>query len=462
MSDRLKSGSEDVFITGSPQITFFKAVYRRHTNFAIEIKDGSTESNSTTRADQDCDLSYKISKNGHLLYRMWLDVYLFAPTYTPATEHTVGEYINWTNNTAHAYLKECKIGITGQDIDTHTGHWLDIYNEMNDINGSDHLGLNKHQAKNTYLKSNTSRLKDLQLSIPLQFWFCRNPGLALPIAALQKSAITLKLKLRNPQELVNLSGTPPTTLAKITKPPVLKLFYEIIHLADDEARRFIQNKHEYLIETLQSYDTTLTDTVLISNFSHPIKELIWVMIDNRKNNGTLMSRPNIDSTLNTAGTSEGVVSNIVGTPQGNDYFNYMCGTLENYNNTNNIILESAGGGGNIYGTGRKYCEWFNTCVLKLDSTERFSTQKAVYFRTTQPSHYKGFIPKKHIYSYSFALNPTEYTPSGSVNFTQIDNKVLHFTNVINNTAFDVKIHIFGINYNIFRIMSGMGSLIYSN
>ena len=100
--------------------------------------------------------------------------------------------------------------------------------------------------------------------------------------------------------------------------------------------------------------------------------------------------------------------------------------------------------------------------MSFDSVDRFSKQKAIYFRTTQPSMFRGFIPKKHIYSFSFALNPNEYTPSGTVNFSTITNALLQFDQPVNTGSNDVKIHIFGVCYNIFRIMSGMGSLIYSN
>ena len=198
----LKSnGSQDIFITGNPQITFFKAVYRRHTNFAIEVLP-TIASTGTTSTDSARKLNFNISKvTGQLIHKMWLDIYLPAPRYETGNKDT-GNYINWTNNTGHAYVNECEFFIGGHSIDKHTGLWLDVYNELNDVHNSEHLGLNKHLAKNTYLKSNKSTLKDLNLCVPLQFWFCRNPGLALPTCALSVHDVKLSVSLRNPQHLV--------------------------------------------------------------------------------------------------------------------------------------------------------------------------------------------------------------------------------------------------------------------
>ena len=460
MSGKIKSnGAEDVFITGNPQITFFKAVYRRHTNFAIEIKQHSSTGSPSTASDS--VLTYKIGHDqGHLLHKMWVEAYLPAPNYNnPSTQNHSGSYINWTNNTGHAYIKECSFSIGGHLIDSHNDKWLDVYNELTDVHGSEHMGLNKHLSKNTYLRSNSKQIKDLQLSIPLQFWFCRNPGLALPLVALHKHDIKLKLTLRNPTELINLDGE------KHSMPlqkPTVSLFMEVIHLDNHEIRRFSQNKHEYLIETLKYTEQDFSSNVKIVDFAHPVKEIIWVMSDSNKDKGVSMaSSTTIDATKNISGKSNNDVNSIQGTPNSNDYFNYTCGTIDSFDKNGVNLTHKSGGGSNMYGTSDKYCEWFNTCVLTLDNTQRFAIQKAVYFRTTQPSQYRGYLPKKHVYSYSFALNPNDYTPSGTTNFSTIDNSFLKFTNVINKNS-SVKIHIFGVCYNIFRIMSGMGSLIYSN
>ena len=469
MSDKIKSdGAEDVFITGNPQITFFKAVYRKHTNFAIEIVEQSASSQPGL---DDSTVTYTIAKgNGQLLYRMWLDTYFTGPNYSGNVSD--GSYINWTNNTGHAYIKECSFIIGGQTIDTHTGKWLDIYNELYDVNKTEHMGLNKHEAKNTYLRSNKEKLENLQVMVPLKFWFCNNPGLALPIIALHKHEVKLKLTLRSPKFLINhgskngvLSATPGNSSAAITTNPIVKLFTEVIHLDTDETRRFIQNRHEYLIETIKTSVEVFSGNVKLTDYSHPVKEIIWVFSDKQKESPVdSISVPlNTDAVFNKS--SKANESKLSGTQQKNDYFNYMCGTLGTGAVSSSELTNSSGGGGDIYGLNKNSVgsvEWFNTCVLKLDNVERFAPQKAIYFRTTQHSQYRNYIPKKHIYAYSFAIDPHNYTPSGTTNFSTIDNANFVFTNHINNNSNDIQMNIFAISYNIFRIMGGMGSLIYSN
>ena len=137
-------GKQDETITGNPQITFFKMVYRRHTNFSIESMKqlffGDFEKTGVTN-------TCKISKVGDLLGKIWLQVQL------PTQSNTTGTYTNWTNNTGHAFIKECDIEIGGTLFDKHHSQWLDIWNEFTDHQEKEYIGLNKHKAKHTYLRS---------------------------------------------------------------------------------------------------------------------------------------------------------------------------------------------------------------------------------------------------------------------------------------------------------------------
>ena len=145
-------GAQDIYLTGNPQITFFKVVYRRHTNFSMEAIEQTF--NGTTSVTGST-MTATISRNGDLVSNLWLDVKLQSDSMAAAT----GTYINWTNNTGHAFVKECEVEIGGQRIDRHYGQWLDVYNELTDHEESEWSGLNKHAAKNAYLKSNSSTSK---------------------------------------------------------------------------------------------------------------------------------------------------------------------------------------------------------------------------------------------------------------------------------------------------------------
>jgi len=407
-------GAQDIYLTGNPQITFFKVVYRRHTNFSMEAIQQTLNG---TIGVTGSDVTSTISRNGDLVGNMWLDIKLRNTTFA-----TAGTYLNWTNNTAHAFIKEIELEIGGQKIDKHYGQWLDIWNELTDHDEQEFIGLNKHLSKNSYLKSRTTPIDNLQLYVPLQFWFNRNPGLALPLIALQYHEVKLKIKTRNINHLVNTDGT----LTSGTVAPLVQLWADYIYLDTDERRRFAQVSHEYLIEQLQRETNSASSSQKL-NFNHPVKELIWVIQDDTASSG---ATTNIDATANVDGTVD----------NSNDFFCYSSATVN---------AEA------IFGVSQN--ESFATAKLQLNGHDRFAARNASYFRLCQPLQAGHKVPTKHIYNYSFALKPEEHQPSGTCNFSRIDNSQLLFTGDLAGTS-----TVFAVNYNVLRIMSGMGGLAYSN
>ena len=414
-------GAQDIYLTGNPQITFFKVVYRRHTNFSMEAIQQTFSGSVTSSASS---VTATISRNGDLVSRLWLDVKLPA-----ASVDAVGTYLNWTNNTGHALIKEVELEIGGQRIDRQYGQWLDIWNELTDHDESEWTGLNKHAAKDSYLKSASAlNLPQTRLYVPLKFWFCCNPGLALPLIALQYHEVKVKLSTRSMGGLVNKDGG---TLSASTDPEV-KLWADYIYLDTDERRRFAQVSHEYLIEQVQREQATMSTSQKI-NFNHPVKELIWVVQqDERAEEASDAASSDATTAISTTGTST------------NDYFNYSS----EFTNCQESI------------NGQTSNEAFTTMKLQLNGHDRFSARNASYFRTCQPLQAGHKIPSKHIYCYSFALKPEEHQPSGTCNFSRIDNAKMTFTSdaaYAGNT-----LTVWGVNYNVLRIMSGMGGLAYSN
>ena len=424
-------GAQDIYLTGNPQITFFKVVYRRHTNFSMEailqtFNGNVTASGSTVTAT--------ISRNGDLVSNLWLDVKLRSS----AIAASGGTYMNWTNNTGHAFVKECEVEIGGQRIDRHYSQWLDVWNELTDHDESEWIGLNKHAAKNAYLKSQTdvsaagTNMDNTRLYVPLQFWFCRNPGLALPLIALQYHEVKVKLTTRAIDTLVNSSAD---LSAGADTAPTVDLWADYIYLDTDERRRFAQVSHEYLIEQVQR-ETGTAPTNQKLNFNHPIKELIWTIqaTSAQSESGTGASASDIDATLN-------VDDNV--TTERNDYFCYASN-----NGDDNVEVIN----------GKSQNESFGTLKLQLNGHDRFAARNASYFRTCQPIQAGHKVPTKHIYCYSFALKPEEHQPSGTCNFSRIDNAKMIFTG----TTTATNLTVWAVNYNVLRIMSGMGGLAYSN
>ena len=425
------SGAQDIYLTGNPQITFFKIVYRRHTNFSIECIEQTIDGIIDIGPSSSI---ITISRNGDLVGNMHLELE-FAAGITGSTSST--KSTQWTNNTGHAFIKEIELEIGGQPIDTQNGQWLDIWNELTDHEEIEHIGLNKHKSKKAYLLNGTSgtdAMDALKVYVPLKFWFNRNPGLALPLIALQYHEVKIKLKTRGVLGLINSTGTLAGTAVK----PNVKLWVDYIYLDSDERKRFAQQSHEYLIEQVQKHESQMEVSKEI-NFNHPIKELIWVIQDNTvKSENTSATASDVNATQNIVDLSTENTSNK------NDYFNFTT----NINDDFEII------------NGQTSIESFKTATLMLNGLERFKPRDASYFRLIQPAQAGHRIPDKHIYMYSFALTPEQHQPSGSCNFSKIDSAIIDFTT--SGTFSGTSITIYAVNYNILKIMSGMGGLAYSN
>ncbi len=283
-------GAQDVYLTANPQVTFFKVVYRRHTNFAMEAIEQVFNGSATWGKR----VTATISRNGDLIHRVYLQVTL------PRVEcgGSTSSCFRWVNYVGHALIKSVEVEIGGQRIDKHYGDWLNIWNELTQEPG--------HQVGYDNMVGNTAALTGSGLNIteattlyiPLQFWFCRNPGLALPLIALQYHEVKIIIEFRQKQDCYvaagdgcdgvcgsSCGGLAPTCGQSYDDSVCVgdfqsaTLFVDYIYLDTDERRRFAQVSHEYLIEQLQfTGDESITNTTakINLNFNHPTKEIIWV------------------------------------------------------------------------------------------------------------------------------------------------------------------------------------------
>ena len=272
-------GAQDIYLTGNPQITFFKVVYRRHTNFSME----SIEQTFNGTADFGKKVTCTISRNGDLIHRVYLQVSL--PQVRAANAATSFRWVNWLG---HALVKNVEVEIGGQRIDKHYGDWLHIWNELTQTAG--------HQAGYANMVGNVPRLTQTvmgaagtsaldreecdeaactpatTLYIPLQFWFCRNPGLALPLIALQYHEVKINLEFRAASECYWVGGSTQTLSPSTISLTSASLYVDYIYLDTDERRRFAQVSHEYLIEQLQFTGDESVNSVsnkIKLNFNHP-------------------------------------------------------------------------------------------------------------------------------------------------------------------------------------------------
>jgi hypothetical protein len=241
-------GAQDIYLTGNPQITFFKVVYRRHTNFSMETIEQTINGSSTLSASTSTG-TVTISRNGDLVSKIYV------------TSSTAGIY------DGSKIVNEVEIEIGGQRIDKHYEEWNDIWNDLT-IPGDKHVAFAAMtNAGHKGMSTGANGAGFVQ--IPLNFWFCRNPGLALPLIALQYHEVKLKFKFGtsgNVGDSSSLGGSAVTA--------ALKVWADYIYLDTDERRRFAQVSHEYLIEQVQKQSATATTSTKL-NFNHPVKEIIW-------------------------------------------------------------------------------------------------------------------------------------------------------------------------------------------
>jgi hypothetical protein len=502
-------GAQDIYLTGNPQITFFKVVYRRHTNFAME----SIEQTFSGATDFGGTVSAVISRSGDLIGRTY--VRIITPAVSPSNANMNFRWLNWLG---HVLVKEVKLEIGGQEIDKQYGEWFHIWNELSQQPGQQANYAEMVGNVPKYVQPSTSAKPSREIYVPLQFFYCRNPGLALPLIALQYHEVKITVSFRTAAECYWSENTTEPNVTSISA----SLWIDYIFLDTDERRRFAQKSHEYLIEQLQSTTESIQASANRINlpFNHPVKELVWVIQKDAHVNSTLMQpvggmqwfnfTDRVDTTNFTGtpshpsggglgGSAHIGLYPLAGLPMGGGSYAPNSGVLAgaptirapsafDYNTSSavNINLSSLSffdlfGNGNAASADAALGYSSNLPVfdvgenptqdakLMLNGTDRFVTRTGFYFNHVQPYQHHTNGPAPGICVYSFALTPEEHQPSGTCNFSRIDTATLQINTTANTlkaedgtTATTAKIRIYATNYNVLRIMSGMGGLAYSN
>ena len=517
-------GAQDIYISGNPQITFWKVLYKRHTNFAME----SIEVTFNGQADFNKRVTAVINRNADLMYRTYVQVVLPAVDFSAVAL----QRFRWLNYIGHRLIKTVELEIGGQRIDRQYGDWMQIWTQLSQDAGTiealnDMLG-NTHDLvlmkdKRGYALDASCAGSELTnscapragtpartLYIPLQFWFCRNPGLAIPLIALQYHEVRINIEF---EQWINctyyevVTGTAvPTSIQSLT---AASLYIDYIYLDTEERRRFAQQTHEYLIEQLQftgAESITSSSNKIQLNFNHPVKELVWVVqrdsfvdctpgaefitevngcqpfnyTDDFSTEGIVMDV--LARGAMASGGPAAAVPTIAGDGASGPYFTNGLGqpgpgpslagaswldtnTTQTqaivFEDTTNYLLAKV-----ILQSGVK-CEGKNpveVAKLQLNGQDRFTEREGRYFSRVQPFQHHSRTPAQGINVYSFALKPEEHQPSGTCNFSRIDKATLQLTVSVNTVrgGRTAQVRVYAVNYNVLRVMSGMGGLAYSN
>lgn len=545
-------GAQDVYLSGNPQITFFKVVYRRHTNFSVE----PIQQTWNGAADFGRTVTCNINRNGDLITNMYIAVSLNKQS---------NLVVPWgyVNRLGHAMVDSVKIEIGGSKIDEQYGDWLNIWYELTHVVGQERGYAKMIGDVSALTNVSTENKPAYQLYIPLQFWFNRNNGLALPLIALQYHDVRITLNFRPASALVNYSGATQPTLSNLMADSYLLIDY--VYLDSEERKRFAQASHEYLIEQLQytgteSFNSTSNKYRL--NFNHPSKYLIWaphlerhlsptnwlsyafdgdwaaardrfakiltaaaseglqVMWNTDKTGVTVNINTNEASTVGElidpiiVSTVPSLVSKLLEKVEVK-FINQVAGTTDatiaspglgkslldsavvvrnelTNSDISTTISQLSGLGDdadtlfefykltviNYHNYGNYVDGTDNPIVsakLQLNGHDRFQSRDGNYFNYVQPLQHFSNTPADGINVYSFALKAEDHQPSGTCNFSRIDNATLQVEAGLGNTAAPSGyastylgtnsssiLNIYTQNYNVLRVMSGMAGTAYSN
>ena len=509
-----KTGAQDLYLTGNPQISFFKTVYRRYTNFSMDYFKIEPEVVFPLRENDSVTYKFFIKRNADLITNIFFcfdipDIYSDKKKF------------KWIKNLGFNIIERATIYIGGTLIDENYGDWFDIWNELsnntekkkiiNEMIGNvtelyspeDAIGNgNIYPEANLGVTSgndNTGAPSILgrRIRVPLIFWFNKNPALALPLIALQYHPVEINIQCRKIQDLytviddnnnsisfgkrikpdVNLfgidkfidgnsivtisgtSGSFNTKLKTFDIKPFLDVNY--IFLDSKEMRNFALSSHEYLIEQVKKspFESLLGNKSLeLKNLSHPISYMVIVA-----------KRDDIKTRNDWNNYTNWVLEDIP--PYAlefiNPYFNkYEVGKNKD---SNKKVYESSNTS-NFEQRRNKNC--LEELILILNGTERVSEREIGFFNKMQTLNYfEGY--KEGIYPYSFSINPLKYQPSGSCNMSLINNIILKIkTHAVNEPKikdspedldhpYKYDIDVYSVNYNILSINSGMASLKFS-
>jgi hypothetical protein len=545
-------GAQDVYLSGNPQITFFKVVYRRHTNFAVE----PIQQTWNGAADFGRTVTCNVNRNGDLITNMYLAVSLAAVKANAAGDVAWG----YVRRLGHALIQETKIEIGGSKIDEQYGDWLNVWYELTHKVGQER-GYAKMIGDDAALTTISTGAKNAYMMyVPLQYWFNRNNGLALPLIALQYHDVRITLIYNSVANCVNYLGASAPSLTSLMADSYLLIDY--VYLDSEERKRFAQASHEYLIEQLQftgSETLNSQSNKYRLNFNHPCKYLIWVPhLDRYANryqfvayptdgdwnaakvnfcklvwlasvltNATQVTIPNLPDS-DPSGNNMGELFDLTKTEQNfsTNSSSQLCTLVSNkiqakiiatvgsgpqtarpedvllgdiskvtmadmsnvvswfssglsVNGANVATFLSTRGvstvnqfnyGNYLDGTDNPVCNG----KLQLNGHDRFQNRDGYYFNYVQPYQHFENTPADGINVYSFALRAQDHQPTGTCNFSRIDNATLQVDVGLNNQftsnyasnynlgASSSVLNIYTQNYNVLRVMSGMAGTAYSN
>jgi hypothetical protein len=436
-------GAQNVFLNGNPSVSFFKKVYKTHTNFSTESMKVVFNRNYLNY-DSSSILIAKIARNADLVQEIYFS--FKVPNIKKFSNDGELEDFRFVKNLGEVMIENYKIYIGGTLMDTQYGEWLHIWNELS-IESSKKYGYDKMigNIPELYMPDIYNNLTEGQIQIdsrrlyvPLKFWFNKNPGLALPLIALQYHEIEIHLEIRPFKDLVTINQSKPDGTRSVSKyfdesltdklsiDPYLEVNYVFL---DSVERNYIAvSSHDYLIEQVvripfKSVKQFDINTLVLQN---PVKEIIWVL-----------NRDDVNET--------------------NNWFEYTDTQVEDVVQSENDCDTPCR---------EKEMDILTSATFLFNGIERMEEKDASYFNLIQPYQHHSVVPSPGIYVYSFSLLPEQFQPSGSCNMSRIKKIELKTETIkpkpkTDSDMYSYDMRVYVINYNFLRVKGGLGGLAFS-
>ena len=498
-------GAQDIYLTGNPSMTFFKTVYKRYTQFGTEYITLPFDQIPTFTPTQMTKATCKIGRNADLFY----DTYLTYDLPAIYTNNLIP--FGWVEELGTRIISEVTIRIDGFQLDTQRGDFMKIYTDIT-FNGSSKyqwlkcIGgepymLNTGQNLSNDINTQTIAINARRLFIPLLFWYCRNSGLAIPLIALQYNELYIDVTYSPLNELIRI-GNPLVSPKQLfgdyqnstfninIRNYLLSLGYDqtnvfyyftqnnwqsntnllcnYIFLGDDERKMFAQTSHEYLITQVQFnlfQGLKAGPNYLETTYCHPVKEIFWVLTQDN------LDLPN--DWYNFTGLQTGDQYSLSYWQNNQQYFNYpvynqnaLSYIKENFTNFINDVKSQSVYKLTPQQTQTFFGNYYNimeSAQPVFNNNDRMEIQDFAFYQNLQLFKYHTGLSQQGIYILSFALKPEDHQPSGTQNFSRLDYQEMR-VNIFNTYPIEQRFncYMYAINYNVLRIIGGMGSTVFSN
>ncbi len=491
-------GKENLYFSGLPEITFFKVAYKRYTNYAIE----PTPQYFKTTPDFGRRCTVNIGKNADLLSMTYLYVELPDIQIENFVSNTSTiKTFSWVNKVGLALINFIEVEIGGYFIDRHYGDWINIWNELTNSN-SVKDGYNKMIGNVSSMNSFTQSKISYKLYIPLSFWFCLDSGLALPLVSLLNNDVKIHVEFNNIDKCYKISPsyfiTTTNTFCIYNKGELFyqnyegsKIVGEFIYF-DPILQRIYYNPIKGKINIPKTTTQSISSQYKLlgneTNYEMNIKPNSVVVKDDdyfKFNKPSMVNSyllvnyiylDNYERSLFLSNSNEYIIPVINTLPDLTVYSTNVIYNLPLYNPTKLIVwramLLSNYNSNDLFNyTASPYTDLLSNVsdniikneLLYINSKKRMEIDSYQYYTLLQNYQNKFKTTQKGINTYSFSLNPLDLQPSGSLNFSKIDDAYLQLTlNSIINYQNPAIIKAYSVYYNLFRTNNGVGGLGFNN